>query len=89
MKVILEFGRRGGRHVDNLVFPSKKLALQTADALVRVFSEAPGQSKARFSLSPTQPRATWQNSTHFVAVTVFGGVLRGPASAELWKEPKS
>ena len=89
MKVILEFGRRGGRHVDNLVFPSKKLALQTADALVRVFSEEPLAGKVRFRLSPTQPRATWQSAKHFVAVTVFDGVLRGPASAELWKEPKS
>ena len=88
MKAILEFGRRGGRHVDNLVFPSKKLALQTADALVMVFSEEPGSKRTRFRLDPTQPRATWQSATHFVSVTVFDGVLRAPASAELWKEPK-
>lgn len=61
MKVILEFGRRGGKHVDNLVFPSKKLE---------------------------QGSATWLGSTHFVAVTAMDGALRGPASAQLWKEEK-
>ena len=88
MKVILEFGRRGGRHVDNLVFPSKKLALQTADALVMVFSGEPGFRRPILKLRGDQPRATWQSSTHFVAVTVMDGVLRGPASAQLWKEEK-
>ena len=53
-----------------------------------VFSEEPGSKKTRFQRNPTQPRATWQSATHFVSVTVFDGVLRGPASAELWKEPK-
>ena len=84
MKVVLEFGKRGGAHVDNLVFPSKKLAMQTADALVAVLSVSRGRPP-KLKLHPDAPRASWQSKTHFVAVTVLDGVARGPASDELWK----
>ena len=30
-------------------------------------------------------RKTWQSKTHFVAVSKLDGVMRGPASTNLWK----
>jgi len=86
MKTVVEFGIRGGYHIDNLVFPSVKLAMQTAAAIANAFDGSGMIRPQRFAVSRSNPRETWQNSTHFVAVSILDGTARGPASAKLWKK---
>lgn len=83
MKVVLEFGVRGGQHVDNLVIPSAKLAAQVASNIVATLT-----NKSSFNgdwiVSRKMPRKSWTSSEHFVSVTVLDGIFRGPAAATLW-----
>jgi hypothetical protein len=85
MKTVLEFGVRGGTCIEATVFPTYKLAALMALNLVRVFKNDPS-FKADFTVSKKQPRISWQSSTHFVSVSLLDGVMRGPASAKLWKK---
>jgi hypothetical protein len=90
MKTVLEFGARGGAHTDNLIFPNAKLALLTAARLVMVLTNdphSPGALSKAWKLDRRNPRATWSNTTHFVAVSLLDGVMRGPAAAGLWRKP--
>ena len=37
MKYVIEFGIRGGRHVDNIIIPTRKLAAKIAASISHVF----------------------------------------------------
>jgi len=90
MKYCLEFGVRGGAHVENQIIPTQKLAEQLARRLVMTYTNDPHASGARSNdwlFDRHCARMTWQNKTHFVAITRLDGVLRGPASAALWRSP--
>lgn len=89
MKYCVEFGNRGGAHVDNLVVPTCKAAVALASRLVLVFTNDPHNVAASEMAWPAYkaPRITWQSQTHFVAVSRLDGKDRGPAAADLW--PKS
>lgn len=81
MKYVLEFGCRRGAYTDNLIIPTKKLAVELASNLVRVFGGQPYGIDMPLGSS----RFVWGSEKHFVALTTLDGVDRGPASAELWK----
>jgi hypothetical protein len=85
MKTVIEFGVRGGYHIDNIVLPSVKVAMQTAAAIVSTL-DSRGVRPQYFAVNRAVPRATWQNRTHFVAVSILDGVPRGAASQALWKK---
>lgn len=90
MKCVLEFGVRGGAHVDNLIFPSARLAILTAARLVMVFTNDPHSPSAyphNWKVNARNPRNTWTSATHFVAVSLLDGVPRGAAAAGLWRKP--
>jgi hypothetical protein len=90
MKYILEFGVRGGAHTENLTFPTRQLAEDTARKLVMVFENDPhanGTGQRDWLFDKHTVRMTWQSPTHFVAVSKLDGVSRGPASAGLWRKP--
>lgn len=86
MKYVVEFGVRGGAHTDNLVVPTQKLAKELANNLVMVFSNDPSNKEFwAFAKGRKVQRSSWTSSTHFVSVSPLDGVMRGPASNELWK----
>lgn len=90
MKYCLEFGVRGGAHVENQVIPTRQLAEELARRLVMTYTNDPHTSGATardWVFNKHCARMTWQNTTHFVALTKLDGVLRGPASAALWRKP--
>jgi hypothetical protein len=90
MKYVIEFGVRGGAHTDSLIVPTRKLAERLARNLVMVFKNDPHADGARacdWQLTPECEGQTWQSSTHFVSVSKLDGVMRGPASAALWRKP--
>lgn len=88
MKYVIEFGVRGGAHTDNLIVPTAKLAAQLCANLVFVFKNGatdPSTRRTDWQLAKNQPRMTWTSATHFVSLSKLDDVMRGPASAELWK----
>ena len=90
MKYVLEFGERGGAHVENQIIPTRKLAEELARRLVMVFTNDPhaiSASNRDWLFDKHCKRMTWKNATHFVAVSKLDGILRGPASAQLWRKP--
>ena len=89
MKAVIEFGNRGGAHIENLVLPSVKLAIKTACAIGMMLTNDPFGIPARngyWVVNKNHPRATWQSETHFIAVSILDGVERGCASAGLWRK---
>ena len=89
MKVVLEFGVRGGPFAESIILPSQKLGAEMASNLVRVLSKTndnPIGRKAQWNVRKDLPRKSWQSSSHFVALSVLDDVPRGPASAQLWKK---
>jgi len=82
MKAVLEFGIRGGRHVDNLVLPSAALAARAASSVAHVLM---GEVTTDFTVSRRSPRVALVDSKHFVAVTLLDGVDRGPAATKAWR----
>jgi len=89
MKYVVEFGNRGGMHVDNLIVPTRELAENLARKLACTFANDPHAATMRdFVFSKHTKRFTWQNTTHFVAVSKLDGVPRGSASAGLWRKPQ-
>ena len=89
MKVVLEFGVRGGPFAESIILPSRKLGAKMASNLVRVLSKANDnlmRGKAQWNVRKDLPRKSWQSSSHFVALSVLDDVPRGPASALLWKK---
>ncbi len=85
MKTIIEFGIRGGYHADNLLLPNAKLARKLAISIAQSFGAPNYFTENDFKVGAKIPRCSWSNATHFVAVSVLDGVMRGPASAALWK----
>lgn len=89
MKVVLEFGVRGGPFAESIILPSQKLGAEMASNLVRVLSENNDNSigrKAQWNVRKNLPRKSWQSSSHFVSLSILDGEPRGPASAQLWKK---
>ena len=92
MKVVLEFGVRGGPFAESIILPSQKLGAEMAANMVRVFSEGnpsagnPSAEKIAWKLHKNMPRKSWQSSSHFVSLSLLDGEPRGPASAQLWKK---
>lgn len=92
MKVVLEFGVRGGPFAESIILPSQKLGAEMASNLVRVFSDGdpsagnPSAEKIAWKLRKNMPRKTWQSSSHFVSLYLLDNKSRGPASAQLWKK---
>lgn len=84
MKVVLEFGVRGGAHVDNIVLPSAKLGAQLASNIARVLMGA--ECTTDFHVRRRSPRVSLTSSEHFVSVSALDGHARGPAAATLWKQ---
>lgn len=90
MRYVIEFGVRGGAHTENLIMPSRKLAEELARKLVLVFTNDPhhpAAAPAEWRAPRACPRMTWQSSTHYVSVSKLDGVMRGPASGQLWRTP--
>lgn len=89
---VLEFGIKGGAHKDNLVFPSLKIAVETACALVHVFTGDACHPSAKHESwwiasrksGKRVNRETWESATHFVAISKLGK-CEGSASSTLWK----
>lgn len=88
MKTVIEFGVRGGYHVDNIILPSVKLAMRTASAIASTLEGSGCEcvTPQYFAVTRAHPRMTWQSKTHFVAVSILDGAARGPASQHLWKK---
>lgn len=89
MKVVLEFGVRGGPFAESIILPSQKLGAEMASNLVRVLSGNNDNSierKAQWNVRKNLPRKSWQSSSHFVSLSILDGEPRGPASAQLWKK---
>ena len=90
MKYVIEFGVRGGAHTENLTVPTRALAQEIARKLVLVFTNDPHHPAAacnEWRMPPACVRETWQSPTHYVSVSKLDGVMRGPASAALWRRP--
>lgn len=92
MKAVIEFGNRGGFHVDNLVFPSVKLAIKTAASIVMVLANdanAPGARETNWFINKYNPRDSFSSEFFYVSVSILDGVPRGCASADLWRKPSA
>lgn len=90
MKTVLEFGVKGGSHIDNLIFPTEKLAARTAAAIVNMIENDPCAShEPAWYGGKGFARSSWESETHFVAMTRLDGRLRGSASAALWRKGKT
>ena len=90
MKYVIEFGVRGGAHTENLILPTRKLATELARKLVLSFTNDPHHPAAApiaWAWPASCPRMYWQSPTHYIAVSKLDGVMRGPASATLWRKP--
>jgi hypothetical protein len=90
MKYVIEFGVRGGAHTENLIVPTQKLAQEIARKLVLAFTNDPHHPAAApiaWHFPRACPRQTWQSPTHYVSVSKLDGIMRGPASATLWRKP--
>ena len=90
MPFVLEFGVKGGAHVDNVVVPTAKLAETLARNLVGVFTNDSMHPAAKVGSwdifrEYRTDREWWESPTHFVCVSRLGRTLEGPASATLWK----
>lgn len=89
MKVVLEFGVRGGQFAESIILPSQKCGAQMASNLVRVFNNNQQHTyadKKQWRVGGDIPRRSWTSSTHFVALSILDDEPRGPASAQLWKK---
>lgn len=92
MKYVLEYGVRGGAHVDNQILPTCKLAEQFARRLVMVFCNDPfaqGAEERNWIMAKCDYRKYWQNATHYVGISRLDGVMRGSASSALWRKPNA
>jgi hypothetical protein len=90
MKYVIEFGVRGGAHTENQTTNTRDQAERLARSLVAVFTNDPhacGATARDWMFSKHDKRMTWKSQTHFVAVSKLDGVMRGPASAGLWRKP--
>ena len=89
MKYALEFGAIGGAHTDNCIISTMKEAQTIAASLVFVLTQDyshPAARRIEWRVSKKNPRISWKNHSHFVALSALDGVPRSPASAQLWKK---
>ena len=90
MKIIIEFGVKGGSHTDNIILPSTKVAAQTIAAIVNAFeNDSCATLPTSWSFGRNRGRLEWESETHFAAMTKMDGRLRGAASAHLWRKGTS
>lgn len=91
MKYVLEYGVRGGAHVDNVVIKDRHLAERLACTLVLVFTNKPGEgtNPPDWRMRGDVFRRHWCSATHFVALSKLDGVPRGSASHILWTPSNS
>lgn len=91
---IIEFGNRGGRHVENFTERSAEAAKKLCAGLVASFTNrfsVDGSVAKDWDLTQYHDkklhRLYWVSDTQFVALTKQDGkVVGGPASARLWKK---
>lgn len=76
MKVIVEFGVRGGRNTSH-VCPTAKAASNLAASLAFVFGMTASRERD-FLVRRDTPRRSVVSSSHFVAVSLLDDVTRGP-----------
>ena len=90
MKYVLEFGARGGAHVDNWIVPTLKLAVSLASNIANSYAnDTMATTKQQWLPTKYDVRTVWQSPTHFVALSKLDGIPRGAASAYLWRKPHS
>lgn len=74
MKYVLEFGRVGGAHTDNIVIPTRKLAERLARAIAGSFANDATLASGRgWTFDKRTVRMTWANHEFFVAVSKLDG----------------
>ena len=90
MKVVLEFGNRGGWYSAPVILPTQKLGAKLASNIAMVLSnkQMPPMFTPDTFLTKKNPRFTWKSDTHFVCLTFLDGVPRDPAVKTLWKKDK-
>lgn len=86
-KYVLEFGRRGRYHTDNIVFSTELAARQVAANFVRCVGGIydRGANSHDWYMTKGIYRKSWQGPEHFVAISLLDGVMRGPAATKLWR----
>ena len=93
MKYIVEFGKKGGFHASETIkIHNMKEAAKLASSLVLVFTQdnsIPKTIQQTWYFARHESRITWDNDTHYVAVSKLDGIDRGPASAHLWRKQPS
>ena len=85
---VVEFGHRGGAHVDNMIFDVRKDALLFCARMVMILTDNPNHpcaSQTNWSFASGDKRLYWADENHFVSVSRSEGCL-GPASAQLWRK---
>lgn len=88
MPFVIEFGIRGGAHVDNIIIPTAKLAKKLVESLYHVFT-ASNQTPPKWYIFSDKgcPRESWMSATHFIAISRLNDERnQGAASAKLWKK---
>lgn len=86
-KYVLEFGKRGRAHTDNIVFSTELAARQVAANFVRCVGGIydRGANSHDWYMTKGIYRKSWQGPEHFVAISLLDGVMRGPAATKLWR----
>lgn len=86
-KYVLEFGKRGRSHTDNIVFSTELDARQVAANFVRCVGGIydRGANSHDWYMTKGIYRKSWQGPEHFVAISLLDGVMRGPAATKLWR----
>lgn len=86
-RYVVEFGRRGGAHTDNIVVTSEIAARKIAANFVRAVDSLAEKGSAQhdwFMLKGVF-RKSWQGVSYFAAISLLDGVDRGSAAEKLWK----
>ena len=90
MKYIVEFGKKRAFHAsETITLNNMKEAAKLASSLVLVLTQDNTIARtvqATWYLSRYESRTTWDNATHYVALSKLDDVDRGPASAILWNK---
>lgn len=86
-KYVVEFGARGGAHTDNIVLSTELSARKVVANFVRCVGKRNGKGFSEYDWHMLNSiyRKSWQNETHFAAISLLDGVMRGAASARLWQ----
>lgn len=88
MKYVIEFGIRGGAHVDNIIVPTLALAIKLANSTQFILSAGNtdhSADKDYWKVGKSVPRKSWNSATHYVSLSCLDDVARGSASSVLWK----